>query len=574
LTAAGLRSINNIVDVTNYAMHELGQPLHAFDRAQLDEQRIVVRRARPGEEIETLDHVQRNLADDTLVIADANRSVGIAGVIGGFTSEVSESTTSILLESANFDMRSVRQTARALKLRTDASARFERGLDPNLASDGAARAVDLILQLCPEAKVTAVADVYPNVVEPRSMSFPVSRIGRLLGVEYAESEIVDALARLEFEPKNDEHDGQRLLTVQIPTYRRDVSIPVDIIEEVARVLGYERLPDTLPLGRSSPVMRDEIYRLRNAVRDFLVGTGGIEAVTYVTVSPNELEPFLASDGANSGFLRSVPVADLLAIKNPLQSGRNILRPAIVPSLLESVATNLKHASAVSLFESARVYLPTSPDELPDEVEIVAIATAGRRSPLEVGSSDEQVDFFDLKGVLDELWSRLGVQVEIDAEPYPGLHPGRAAVYRAGQELIGRIGELHPETAKHFGIEDARAVVAEIDLSQVLAIRSGVRQEITVPRYLPVEQDFAVVVDESTPAGNVQEALATAGKPLASAITLFDVYRGSQIGEGKKSLAFRITFTAPDRTLTDAELVKVRSRIEKTLAQGVAGVFRT
>jgi phenylalanyl-tRNA synthetase beta chain len=573
LAAAGIRSINNIVDVTNYVMHELGQPLHAFDLDTLEGRRIVVRQARPGEQLKTLDHVLRTLTDDMLVIADAERPVGLAGVIGGFSSEVSDTTTSIILESANFDMSSVRQTARALRLRTDASARFERGLDPNLASDGAARAVQLILELIPEARVAAVRDVYPIKTEPRSFSMQVDKIERVLGIRYADEQICKALSWLEFQPTIEGIGEDRILTVTIPTYRRDVSIAEDVVEEVARVLGYESLPSTLPVGQSAPVKRDPMYQLRKSVRQILIAAGASEAITYVTVSAEDLEPFASDEGNTVGFLRSVSLTDLLRIRNPLQSGRNLLRPTLVPSLIESVASNLRHSDSVRLFELARVYLPNGRDELPTEIELATIAIAGRRDRFGLGSTNEQLDYFDLKGIVDELSDRLGLDVTYAAEQYPGLHPGRSARLTVGDTLIGRLGEVRPEVAKSYGVEDVRLVVAEIDLAVALSLQETERREVTVPRFLPVQQDFAVVVDESVSADAVQRALLDASGSLATGIALFDIFRGPQIGEGKKSLAFRVTFTAPDRALTDSELVKVRGRIEKVLKQRVNGVLR-
>jgi phenylalanyl-tRNA synthetase beta chain len=306
----------------------------------------------------------------------------------------------------------------------------------------------------------------------------------------------------------------------------------------------------------------------------IVASGGTEAVTYVTVSRNELEPFIKEDGQQAGFLFSVRFDDLLKIKNPLQSGRNILRPTIVPSLLESVSQNLKHSPSVRLFELARIYLPTTRDELPTEIEVAAIAISGRREPLGLGTHDKELDYFDLKGIVDELFARLSIDAVVTAEPFPGLHPGRSAVYRAGDSVIARIGEVHPETSRQFGIEDTRVTVAELDLQRVLKLQPEKPAEVRVPRFLPVEQDFAVVVDEATRGNEVSNALLAGAGPLATGITLFDVYRGGQVGEGMKSLAFRVSFTAPDRQLTDADLVSARTRIERVLKQRVNGVLRT
>jgi phenylalanyl-tRNA synthetase beta chain len=572
LSAAGMRPINNVVDVTNYVMHEIGQPLHAFDRDRLGEGRIVVRRAFEGEHIETLDHVQRQLDPSMLVIADADRAVALAGIMGGVDTEVTDTTTTILLEGANFNMKSVRATARTLKLRTEASARFERGLDPNLVGLGMARAVHLLLEICPEARVTAVRDVYPDPVMPASLRMRYDRIAQVLGVTFHPDDVLDVLTRLDFRPHIEGDGEDRTLVVTIPTYRRDISIPDDIVEEVARVIGYDTLPSTLPTGETSPVRRDPMYRLQNAIRGVLTSAGASECITYVTVSTELLRSF--SRGAEAGLARQAPLDRLIRLKNPIQADRDLLRPTLLPSLLETASANLRHQSGVRLFELSRVYLPRGKDELPHEVEMCAIVLAGQRSPVGLYAQPGELDFFDLKGMLEAVCGRVGVTgITVVPAEHPALHPGRAASLMASDRRLALFGELRPDVASQFDIEAPRVAVAEIDLETMLALIPERAPEVTVPRFLPVEQDFAIVVDETVPAAAVQDALLAGAGPLVTSVALFDVYRGPQIGEGKKSLAFRLTFTAPDRALTDAELVKTRSKIEKTLRQRVGGTLR-
>ena len=574
LTAAGLRPINNVVDVTNYVMLELGQPLHAFDRANLRGGRIVVRRAGNDEPIETLDHQQRRLDGEMLVIADAERAVAVAGVMGGVDSEVSAATTTVLLESANFGMASVRRTARLLKLRTDASARFERGLDPNLASDAAARATHLLLDLCPGSRVTAARDVYPSPVVPWAVRFPFSRFERVVGIAYPPEQVVSVLERLGFGVALPGGAGGDVI-VTVPTHRTDVTIAEDVIEEVARIVGYEGLPDTLPAGRTPPVFRDPIALLQRRVRAALVGAGCYEAITYVSVSESMLAPF-DSIGDRRGLVLDAPAADLLRLVNPMPGDRPILRPTLIPSLLERVAENLKHAPSVRLCELARVYLPTEPDALPREANVAAITLSGRREPLSRFAADPlPLDFFDVKGVVDAALAAAGAP-EVEYRPFThgALHPGRAAEACVGQTRVGVLGELHPRVAAGFGIENGRVAVAELDLDALLALggdRSPV--EVRVPKFLPVSQDFAVVVAKQTPAAEVERALRQAAGPLLTDLALFDVFAGEQIGDDKKSLTFRLTFASPDRALTDAELTKTRGKIEKTLAQRVGGSLR-
>ncbi len=575
LLAAGVRPINNIVDITNYVMLEYGQPLHAFDADKLAGGRIVVRRARLGETLETLDHQEHQLDDQMLVIADTNNPVGLAGVIGGLESEIHDGTTRIILESANFDMKVTRRTARELKVRTDASARFERGLDPNLSRAAAARATRLILELSPGATVAGFIDVYPNPVTPRALSLPFGEIERLLGVRYEPEQVLDVLRRLSFAPILDGVGKDATLGVTVPTWRGDVTQAADIVEEVARVIGYDTLPERLPTGQTAPVQRDPDYAMRRAVRSVLTGAGAWETVTYVTVSDNDLRR-LDPIGAETIGIHSVPWDALIRLRNPLQADRDILRPTLLPSLLAIASDNLKHERGVRLFETARVYLP-SDEELPREVNVLAVVLAGERAPLGrfTGEDQSPLDFFDLKGTVEALLQRLGViRASFQRIESPALHPGRAVGLFVDERQIGILGELRPDRAEAVGIDVPRVVVAEVDLDALQAIANPVPHDVSAPRFLPVEQDFAIVVAEETPAGDVEAALLAGAGPLATGVALFDIYRGPQIGENRKSLAYRVTFTAPDRALTDAELGKVRDRIARTLRQRVQGELRT
>jgi phenylalanyl-tRNA synthetase beta chain len=573
LLAAGVRPINSIVDATNYVMLEYGQPLHAFDADRLVDGCIVVRRARPGERLETLDHQVRQLDEEMLVIADSHRAVGLAGVMGGVDSEVSDDTRCIVLESANFDMKSVRRTARELKLRTDASARFERGLDPNLARDAAARATRLILDLSPSATVSAVADVYPQPLTPRPLSLPFAEIERLLGVRYDPEQVVEVLSRLGFSPALDGEGETATLHLIVPTWRSDVTLAADVVEEVARVIGYETLPERLPTGQTAPVQRDPIYAMQRAVRSVLTGAGGWETVTYVAIGDEDLRR-LDPDGEQSIGVHQVDLSALIRLRNPLQADRGVLRPTLLPSLLAVAAENLKHEDGVRLFETARVYLPGSA-ELPREVNVLGVVFAGQREPLGRfnATGNGELDFFDLKGTIEALITRLGVnESEFRGIDSAALHPGRAAGLFARGDQIGILGELRPNRAQAFGIEAPRVAVAEIDLDALREVAHPIPAGVSVPRFLPVEQDFAIVVAEETRAAGVEAALRAGAGPLATAVTLFDIYRGPQIGAERKSLAYRVTFTAPDRALTDAELSKVRERIARTL-QKIGGELR-
>jgi phenylalanyl-tRNA synthetase beta chain len=574
LRAAGVRPINSIVDVTNYVMLEYGQPQHAFDADQLEGGRIIVRRAHEGEQLETLDHQQRQLDAEMMVIADAARPVGLAGVIGGVTSEVSDATRRIVLESATFNMKSVRRTARLLKVRTDASARFERGLDPNLAREAAARATQLILELSPGATVTAVADVYPEPLQPRSLAFPFAEIERLLGIRYEPAQVLDVLRRLGFTPEITGEGNQAQLRVTVPTWRGDVTQSADVVEEVARIIGYESLPERLITGQTPPLQRDPAYVMQRVVRSVLAGAGGWETVSYVAISDDDLRR-LDPGGERSPGVHPVDVAKLIRLRNPLQADRDLLRPTLIPSLLSLAAENLKHERGVRLFEASRVYLPCG-GELPHEANTLGIVLAGAREPFSRFATDDdtELDYFDLKGMIELLLSRLGTSgVEFRPLHQEPFHPGRAAELTLDGRRLGVLGELRPDRARDFGIETRRVAVAEIDLDALREVSSAIPTDVRVPHFLPVEQDFAIVVDASRSASEVEAALRSGAGPLVTSVTLFDVYTGPQVGLDRKSLAYRVTFTAPDRALTDAELGKVRERIARTLRQ-VGGELRT
>lgn len=574
LTAAGVRPINNIVDVTNYVMIEVGQPLHAFDSRVVQSGRIGVRRSRPGETLETLDHQVRELPDDTLLIVDAEKPLGLAGVMGGVASEVVDSTTSILLESANFDMVSIRSTSRAIKLRTDASARFERGIDPELVSLALARSATLILDLCPGARLVEIHDVYPNPARPRTITFPTAKVEAVLGIHIEPGVMVDVLQRLGFAPETS--DGDTTLAVTVPSWRSDVSIAEDVIEEIARIVGYDKLPATLPTGTTPHVERDPAFLAEREIRRVMVAAGAFETRGYVTLGEADLDRW--SIPASSGFAHEVGENSLVRLRNAIQADQNILRPSIIPTLVKSVAENLKHEQTVRLFEIGHVYLATGQDVLPNEPVTLGIAYAGRRgrfdrfNPSRDGVHD--LDFFDVKGAMEAVLSTAGaLDARWERVEHPSLHPSRAASLILDGKRIGLVAEVRRDLARALDIDDVRVVIGELDVAMLLTISGNVATHVSVDRFLPAEQDFAVVVDAAVAASDVEAALKRGAGPLLSNVVLFDVFAGEQIGEAKKSLAYRLTFTAPDRALTDAELGKVRKRIERTIGKEVSGTLR-
>lgn len=574
LTAAGLRPVNNIVDITNYVMLELGQPLHAFDLRNIAGERIIVRRATAGETIETLDHTTRQLTPDNLLITDADKPVAVAGVMGGVNSEVTDDTTSVLLESANFTMVSVRHTARQLKLRTDASARYERGLDPELVGIASRRAVQLITEICPGATVRCWEDDYPAPPQERALSMAVSQFEALLGRPVSEADIVAILGRLEFSPTIT--DGQ--LSVTIPTWRSDVSLPQDIIEEVARIIGYDHLPATLPVGETPDVERDPLFRMERRIRTTLAAVGAYEARSYVVTSEADAETWTSE--ASGGLVLPISPERLVRLKNPMNAEQPLLRTSLIPSLVRDTGINLRHERTVRLFEIGHVYLGTSPEQQPQEPTFVGIVFAGLRDSFDRWhprpTLQSGLDIFDLKGTVDLMLRRLGFRdVGWQTAGHQALHPGRTAEILVDGTRVGMIGELRPDVAADNNIDDTRVVIAELSVTQLLELATTQAPvQVKVDRFLPVEQDFAIVVDEATPAQAVEVALRRNAGPLLTDVTLFDVFVGAQLGKGKKSLAYRLTFTAPDRALTDAELVKQRKKIEKGVHALVGGEIRS
>jgi phenylalanyl-tRNA synthetase beta chain len=575
LQNAGIRPVNNLVDVTNFVMLELGQPLHAFDLAFLEGERIVVRTANPGEPFETLDHRTRELVGGELLICDAAKPVGLAGVMGGVNSEIVDSTTSVLLEAANFDMVSIRRTARLHKLTTDASARFGRGLDAELCGQANARATELILNMCPGATVRGVQDVYPNPEPVRHLEFDMGYIPALLGMDVAADDAVAVLDRLAFNPVYDATTST--LAVTIPSWRSDVTIREDIVEEVARIVGYEHLPATLIDGASPVVERDRTFLAERAVRAVLVGSGACEGRGYITISQRDAEQWgFANDASLAHPLNR---ASMVRLRNAIPAEDDILRPSILPRLVSAVADNLKHETGVRLFEIGHVYLGTGSNTLPQEPSTVGIALAGQRYAFDRfhprANDRDALDYFDAKGMVEAVLESFRLtDTTWTALAHPALHPGRSASIEIGDERIGIAGELHPQLANELGFEGIRVAIAELNLERIIALADAHKAEpVRVARFLPVEQDFAIVVDRSVTASAVEQTLRRHAGPLLTGLSLFDVFEGPQIGEDKRSLAYRLTFTAPDRALTDAELTKVRKKIERGIQTQVQGSLR-
>jgi phenylalanyl-tRNA synthetase beta chain len=561
LLAAGLRPISNVVDITNYVMLELGQPLHAFDFSRLGGRRIIVRRTRPGETITTLDGSARPLAPDMLVIADAEEAVAVAGVMGGAASEVGENTKTILLESANFNPISLRRTSAALKLRTDASLRFEKGLSPELAMVGVRRATRLILGVAGGRAAPGVIDVYPGKQRVVRVTVTQERLRKVLGVQLPVSQVRQTLISLGF--------GCRWLppdryVVRVPYWRTDVRIPNDVVEELARIIGYDELPTTTLAGVIPSAAPQPARELRERVRDILVAAGMQEVITYSLTDRESLAKVLSPEE-----LTSHPP---LRVANPMSRQQEYLRTTLRTSLLETLAANLGHrrAQLAALFETARVYL-SRPDDLPQEVECLAGVVSGGRLDRWGHPSEESAEFYDAKAYLDFLFDRLGLTAAYqDSEDF-ALLPGRSAEVRLDGQRVGLVGQVHPRVAAAFDIQQD-VFLFELNLEALLPYTGKHRRYQPLSRFPAVEEDIAIVVDEGVPAADVQAIIE--GFPLVQRATLFDVYTGPPVPAGKKSLAYSVAYQSFEHTLTDAEVQRERRRILERLSHQAGAVLRS
>ncbi|MBI4213351.1 MAG: phenylalanine--tRNA ligase subunit beta [Chloroflexi bacterium] len=570
LYQCGMRPINNLVDVTNYVMFELGQPMHAFDADKLADAGIRVRRARPGERLTTIDGVDREMPPDALLIADSNRPIGVAGIMGGLDSEISERTSRLVLESATFHGPSIRRTAQALRLASEASKRFDKGLDVELPSLASHRAIGLMAELGGGTPASGLLDLRAAPAAPRSVSFAAADIAGLIGATYPDDQIATILDRLGFEVRR----GDGRFEAQVPSWRGDVEGTADIAEEIARVSGYDAIPTVLPTGRLPAPVEEAPLRWAEVVRTRLASAGLQEIITYSLVDPRAVGKLDAS-----APFPDIPPDETIPLANPMSADRSRLRSTLLPSALATVGENLRYQSRVWLFEISKVFLPPLAP-LPTEERRLVIAMAGARQP-GWGSGPEATDFYDLKAAVEAAFSavRAGSPVVEPAGPsqvrarggdlaIPSswLHPGRGACIRTpdGRE-IGIMGQVHPRVAARFEVENTEVYAAELDFSTLVDLARDEVEVRPLPRYPAVERDLAVVVDESVPHRDVEQLIRRTAGPLLENLALFDVYRGAPVPEGRRSLAYALTFRAFDRTLADEEVAWALESIQRELA---------
>ena len=559
LLKCGMRPINNIVDITNYVMLEYGQPLHAFDYHQIKGRKIIVRRATEGETMVTLDGAERLLSEDMLVIADEQRAVAIAGVMGGADSEVTHETTSILLESANFNPPSIHYTGRVLCLPSEACMRFERGISPELTIPALKRATQLIIQLAGGKAAKGLVDAYPGKRAPESVSLSTSQVKQLLGVEFSLDQITEALTSLGFDCNIVSASEVRVIA---PYWRSDIHQAVDLIEEVARVIGYDNIPATMltqPVPRQSP---EPILSLKQKVRHRLIGYGFQEVITYSLTSLEMLNKLLPEPRP----LEPMP----LRVANPMTVEQEYLRPNLRANLLAVLSANRRYEdSGIRLFELGKVYLPRQKD-LPNEPEVLCGVLSGFRFEKSWHGGDDLLDFYDAKGVVEGLLSYLDVEASFEEGRDEGLHPAKQGTIVIAGNQLGVVGELHPKVLQAFEIPEA-ACLFEIDLTALLPFTLGHKMFQPIPRFPAIVRDIALVIDAGVTHKRVEDIIK--GFSLVERVTIFDVYCGEQLPPGKKSLAYSITFQSLTHTLTDEEVNQVQQQILAKLSSELGATLR-
>jgi phenylalanyl-tRNA synthetase beta chain len=563
LTAAGVRPISNIVDITNFVMLEIGQPLHAFDLHRLEEERIVVRTAGEGDRFTTLDGVERIMTPEMLMICDGRKPVGLAGVMGGLNSEIVDDTEDILLESAYFSPTGIRRTSKTLGLSTEASYRFERGADPEVCAVASARASALMAELAGGKVAKGVIDANPIPSKRAVVPFSPAKCNAFLGTDFSVREMKDALSGIELEVLG---DGDSL-EIRIPTFRVDLEREVDIFEEVARLCGFDRVPTTVPEATGEPVLPDPSRLLRAKARDILEGRGLNEMVGYSFISENFPERLgLAGDDRRR---------DAVRIINPLSEEQVLMRTTFVPSLLDALRRNLSYGvKDVALYEVGKVYFAVAGQELAEERWTIGGLIAGGRRPASWHWKDDEVDFYDAKGIVEDLLDGLN-----SAEPVfetvtdqPFLNPRAAARVSVNGNFLGLVGKVSTPVLKAFDAKEA-AYVFELDVAALLAARQA-PQFRALPRFPAVERDMAVVVAREVEAAGVFRFIRGLGEELIEDVMVFDAYEGAQVGEGRRSLGFRIVYRSADHTLTDEEVNQVHQRATDRVLAKFGAELRT
>ncbi len=559
LISYGMHPINNIVDITNFVMLEYGQPLHAFDYEKIQGKGIIVRRARSGEKLTSLDGVERTLTHEMLVIADKERAVAVAGIMGGANSEVTGSTTSILLESASFKPASIRYTGKGLGMPSEACIRFERGISPEMTIPALRRATQLIVESGKGQAAKGIIDAYPGKIEKKPIKITTKDVKRVLGIEFSVQQIVDALTAEGCECSVDVNKSE--IAVTAPYWRSDFNLQVDVIEEIIRIIGYEAIPTTL-LSQAIPQQHPlAIVGLKNKIRKMMAGYGFQELVTYSYINLDSISK-LTPDSRKPDMIP-------MRLMNPMSSDYEFMRTSLRPNLLAALTVNKAYAEdGLQLFELGKVYLPQE-GNLPDEQEMLCGVMCGKRNLRWWQDESDRVDFFDAKGVIEGLLHRLKINAHFEKSNDESFHPTMQANIVAGDKKIGLVGEVHPTVKEHFELTQP-VYLFEINVPALLPLIKDKTYH-TIPKFPATVRDIALVVDSGVTHQQIMETMK--GFSLVTEVELFDVYAGEQVPAGKKSMAYRLTFQSPDKTLTDQQVNGVQQAILKKLASGLGAALR-
>lgn len=552
LYGAGMRSINNVVDITNFIMLETGHPMHAFDLDMVEGHHIIVRKAVEGEHITTLDGKAHPLTAGQLVICDASKPSCVAGVMGGEESEITEKTHTMMFECAVFDRASTRVTSRALGIRTESSGRFEKGVSVKTAMEAMQRACQMINQLDAGDVVSGVIDIYPDPAKKQVITASCEKIARRAGVDIPADDTERILKELFFDV---ERDGDKL-TVTVPDFRQDVEGEADLCEEALRVYGYDKIPSTLLRGETTPGGRSDRMRLKDEVSHVLTAMGFYEIMNYSFVSPKSVDKLMLDEKDAR--------RNMLPIRNPLGEDTSVMRTTLVPDMLSTLALNMNHGNdSARLFEVAAVFDPANrtAEGLPTETRKLCLGLYGK-----------DADFFTMRGVVERLLKQLGIAFDVSRSDEVYLHPGRQAKLTQGDQVVCVLGEVHPAVRENFDMP-SRALIAEMDMEVIAQLQTPMGAVKPMPRYPAVSRDLSLVMAESTEVGPLLADMAHAAGSILEDAKMFDVYRSVAVGKDMKSVAFSFVFRAADHTLTEAEITKAMEKLQKVAADKYQAVIR-
>ena len=551
LKACGVRTINNIVDITNYVMLEMGQPMHAFDINSIEGKHITVRRAKNGEKITTLDEQERELDENNLVIADEKKAVAIAGVMGGLNSEIEDDTQTVVFESAVFYGGSVRKTAKKVGLRTEASSRFEKGLSSENALRAVNRAVELVELIGAGEVVEGKIDVYPTKQKINKIKLDVDKINNLLGTNIEKQDMINILEQLDIKVEND--------IAIAPYFRMDLEFVADLAEEILRIYGYDKLETTLIKADTTLGIRNKEQKIEKEIKEFLVNSGLSEIYTYGFVSEKDL---------GKSKINEELIKKSITIMNPLSDEYKLMRPTTIPSMMQTLAINAnKKNQNVKLFDISRNYRNINNEVQNGEVPL-------QENILTIGMYGEDVDFYTLKGLIENVLetvsvNRYDIVKETKNESY---HPGRCANIKVGTDVIATLGEVHPEVLMNYDIPK-RAYLLEANITKIVKYSKANKKYVEVPKFPAVERDIAMIVDESVEVGQIEKIITKKSKKLLESVKLFDIYRDDKIGEGKKSVAYSLIFRDKNKTLNDDEINTIMNNVITELEKNLGAELR-